>query len=181
MQKLDSTVAANPGKSLEELLSSRLINADQKAQADKKPFLQSTLKQLEEQLDHFKKFDEDTKEKHEAEKALLASSHKEELDRLKDAVENEAKTEASKALKEKLLALSRFLRTAAARRQDGDETAEENRAFEGALLLVYGGDLKAVAAMEYIINGDEEQIPTVEGELSGFTCKLTCRRGLVVC
>ena len=173
MQKLDSVIAANPGNSLDELLATRLINADQKAQGEKKPVLQSTLNQLEEQLEHYKKFDEDTKSRFEAEKSLLESSHSDELAKVKEAAETVAKAEASKDWKEKLLSLSRFLRTAAAKRQDGDETAEENRAFEGALLLVYGGDSKAVLAMENIINGNEDQIPTVEGELSGFTCEST--------
>ena len=67
--------------------------------------------------------------------------------------------------------LSKFLRAAAAKRQGGDENSGENRAFEGALLLVYGGEVSAVVAMESLIAGSEEIVPTVDGAPSGFTCE----------
>ena len=73
--------------------------------------------------------------------------------------------------KENLLVLSKFLRAAAAKRQGGDETSPENRAFEGALLLVYGGEASAVIAMESLISGSEEKVPTVESTPSEFSCK----------
>jgi hypothetical protein len=69
-----------------------------------------------------------------------------------------------------LLSLSKFLRAAASKRQDGDETAEENRAFEGALLLVYGGDMSAVSAMTKLVEGSDDLVPTVEGTPSQFSC-----------
>lgn len=68
--------------------------------------------------------------------------------------------------------LSKFLRAAAAKRQGGDENSAENRAFEGALLLVYGGEAGAVVAMEKLISGSDEKVPTVDQEPSEFTCKL---------
>ena len=49
MQKVDSIIAENPGVSLDDLVASRKINNDQKAQALKKPVLQVQLAQLEEQ------------------------------------------------------------------------------------------------------------------------------------
>ena len=78
---------------------------------------------------------------------------------------------SKKEAKDNLLVLSRFLRAAAAKRQDGDETSPENRAFEGALLLVYGGEVAAVAAMEHLIAGSEEKVPAVDSALSDYTCE----------
>ena len=170
-QKVDSIIAENPDKTLDELLASRKINADQKVQAEKKPALKANLDQLEEQLEHYKKFDEDYQKKFAAEKTSLEAAHLEELENIKNSANLEAKAEVQKTTREKLLALSRFLRAAAAKRQDGDETAEENRAFEGALLLIYGGDSSAVEAMEKLIEGSEDLVPTVEGQASNFTCK----------
>lgn len=69
-----------------------------------------------------------------------------------------------------MLVLSKFLRAAAAKRQSGDDTSSENRAFEGALLLVYGGDAGAVVAMEKLIDGSENKVPSVDQEPLDFTC-----------
>ncbi len=106
-----------------------------------------------------------------SEKAALESAHKEELERVKEAATTEATTKAKEEAKENLLVLSKFLRAAAAKRQAGDETSPENRAFEGALLWIYGGELAAVEAMEKLINGVDEKVPTVEKVPSEFTCE----------
>jgi hypothetical protein len=136
----------------------------------KKPALQASLVQLEEQIAQYKQFDLEYQKRLSAEKAALETSHNEELERVKAAATAEAQTEAKKLTKDSLLALSKFLRAAAAKRQDGDETSEENKAFEGALLLVYGGDANAVVAMENLINGSEDKVPFVDGQLSEYTC-----------
>ncbi|KAL9099883.1 MAG: hypothetical protein Q9163_004675 [Psora crenata] len=170
-QKVDSIIAENPGSTLDELLASRKINADQKAQAQKKPSLQASLTQLEEQIAQYKQFDEEYQKRLLAEKSALETSHKEELQKVKDAAVAEAVAEGKKEAKENLLALSKFLRAAAAKRQGGDETSPENRAFEGALLLVYGGEVGAVVAMESLIAGSEEKVPTVDSTPSDFTCE----------
>ncbi len=91
---------------------------------------------------------------------------------MKEAVVAQSKAEGQKEAKENLLILSKFLRAAAAKRQGGDETSPENRAFEGALLLVYGGEAGAVMAMEQLILGSDEKVPTVDQTPSEFTCKL---------
>ena len=91
-----------------------------------------------------------------------------------------AKAEGRKEAKDNLLVLSKFLRAAAAKRQDGDETTEENRAFEGALLLVYGGDANAVAAMEKLIEGSDEKVPAVSQDLLDISCKLHYDHGTQV-
>lgn len=69
-----------------------------------------------------------------------------------------------------MLVLSKFLRAAAAKRQSGDDTSNESRAFEGTLLLFYGGDAGAVVAMEKLIEGSEEKVPGVDQEPLHFTC-----------
>ncbi|KAL8717428.1 MAG: hypothetical protein Q9225_005327 [Loekoesia sp. 1 TL-2023] len=151
--------------------SARKINPDQKAQAQKKPALQASLTQLEEQVAQYKQFDEDYQKRLATEKAALETSHKEELDKVKEASISAAKAESAKEAKDNLLVLSKFLRAAAAKRQGGDETSPENRAFEGALLLVYGGEAGAVAAMESLITGTDEKVPTVDQVPSEYTYK----------
>jgi hypothetical protein len=171
MQKVDSIVAENPDKSLDELVASRKINNDQKAQALKKPSLQASLAQLEEQISQYKKFDREYQSRIATEKAALETSHKDALENLKEATFAEAKSEAKKGEKENMLVLSKFLRAAAAKRQSGDDTSGENRAFEGALLLVYGGDAGAVVAMEKLIEGSEDKVPSVDQEPLDFSCE----------
>lgn len=170
-QKVDSIMAENPNMSLDELLSSRKINQDQKAQAQKKPSLQASLAQLEEQIAQYKQFDDEYQKRISSEKLALETSHKEELEKVKEAAVTEAKAESVKTAKDNLLVLSKFLRAAAAKRQGGDETSAENRAFEGALLLIYGGEVGAVVAMEMLIAGSDEMVPTVDQTPSEFTCR----------
>ena len=106
-----------------------------------------------------------------AEKSALETAHTNELQKVKEAAVADAVAEGKKEAKENLLVLSKFLRAAAAKRQGGDETSPENRAFEGALLLVYGGEVGAVVAMESLIAGSDEKVPTVDQTPSEFTCK----------
>lgn len=165
-------MAENPGKSLDELVASKKINNDQKAQAQKKPGLQAQLAQWEEQLSQYKKIDQEYQDRLAAEKELLQSSHKSEVERLKEAVKAEAVSEFQKSFRSRLLTLSRFLRAAAARRQqDGTALSEETQAFEGALLLVYGGDIGAVTCIEKIMDGSDDVVPNTEGTLLSVTCE----------
>lgn len=69
-QRVDSIVAENPDQNLDQLLAARKINPDQKAQAQKKPSLQASLAQLEEQVAQYKQFDEDYQKRLAAEKRL---------------------------------------------------------------------------------------------------------------
>ena len=175
MVKVDSIIADNPDMTLDQLVSVRKINADQKAQALKKPSLQSQLTQLEEQITQYKKFEEEFSQRHKADKEQLAATHQEELEELRSQikpVEPEKPSEPTVPLRDSLLSLSRFLRAAAARRMLEDEfESEETKAFEGALLLLYGGDESAVDAMEKLINGAEEGVTSTEGAVLNVTCK----------
>lgn len=178
MQKVDAVLAENPGVPLDDLVASRKINNDQKLQAQKKPALQAQLTQLEEQLAQYRKIDQEYQQRVSTEKELLQSSHKAELEKLRETLKAEAAIEQQKVFKQRLLVLSRFLRTAAARRQTEDDDSEETKAFEGALLLVYGGDPSAVAAAEKLIDGAEESVPSTEGTLLNVTCELLARTTL---
>ena len=169
-QKVDSIIAENPGVSLDELAASRKINADQKAQALRKPKLQAELAQLEEQIAQYKKFDQEYQEKHAREKELLQKSHSGELEALRETLKAEAAIEQKNVFREKILTLSRFLRAAAARRQLEDDNSELTKAFEGALLQVYGGDAVAVSAAEKLIEGADDGVPSTEGVLLSTTC-----------
>lgn len=170
MQKVDSIIAENPGVALDDLVASRKINNDQKAQALKKPVLQAQLAQLEEQVVHYKKFDQEYQQKLATEKALIQSAHNEELEKLRETLKAEAAIELEKTFKERILILSRFLRAAAARRQLEDDDTDVTKAFEGALLLVYGGDASAVTAAEKLIQGSEDTVPSTEGVPLSVTC-----------
>ncbi|KAI4763263.1 hypothetical protein E4T51_03726 [Aureobasidium sp. EXF-12344] len=166
MTKLDSILAENPGKSLDELLASRKINADQKAQASKKPALQASLAQLEEQIAQYKKVDADYQSRMSAQHSHLTSSHQAEIEKMKADLTGQLEEQLNSALRQKLLTFSQFLRAAAAKRVIEEEAdSDESKAFEGALLLVYGGDDKAVDAVMNLITGSDEQVPSVEGEL----------------
>jgi hypothetical protein len=174
MTKLDSILAENPGKSLDELLASRKINADQKAQASKKPALQASLAQLEEQIAQYKKVDADYQSRMSAQHSHLTSTHQGEIEKLKADLKDQLEEQLNAALRQKLLTFSQFLRAAAAKRVIEEEAdSDESKAFEGALLLVYGGDDKAVDAVMNLITGSDEQVPSVEGELLPVKCKKT--------
>jgi hypothetical protein len=67
------------------------------------------------------------------------------------------------------LTLSRFLRAAAARRQLEDDDSDLTKAFEGALLQVYGGDAAAVMAAEKLIDGADDGVPSTEGVVLDVT------------
>lgn len=117
MSKVTEIVAANPGVSLDELVSTRAINADQKAQYQKRPALESQLAQFEEQLNTYKKFEQELQNKAAQEKTVLQQGHSEELEKLRNTLKEEAALEVKKTFREQFLTLSRFLRAAAARRQ----------------------------------------------------------------
>ncbi|WQF82461.1 hypothetical protein CDEST_07475 [Colletotrichum destructivum] len=168
--KIDNLIAENPGKSLDDLVASRTINADQKAQYLKKPALQAQISQYEEQLAQYKKIDQEYRARAVSEKAELEKSFAEKLEKEKAAAVAEAKAQLEAQLEgdsinSKLLTLSQFLRLAAARRsEDADPNVEENRALEGVLLAIYTGDENAVATMLKLIDGTDEQTYSVNGE-----------------
>lgn len=171
MQKVDSIIAANPETSLDDLVASRKINSDQKAQAQKKPALQASLAQFEEQISQYRKFDEEYQQRASSEKAQLKAAHAKELEDLQKSLKEEGVAESQQLLRQRLLTLSRFLRAAAARRQEDDETSDETKAFEGVLLLLYGGDNVAVDAAEKLICDAEDGVLSTEGTLLTVTCK----------
>jgi undecaprenyl pyrophosphate synthase len=164
-------MAENPGLSLDELVAAKKINADQKASAEKRPALIATVNQLEEQVVMYKKFDQEYEQRFAAEKASMENAHKAELERVKEDLLSEHASTSTQKAQDDLLVLSKFLRAAAAKRVNGDEGPNENRAFEGALLQVYGGEDTAVAAMQKLILGSDEQVPGVDSEAVEYTCK----------
>ncbi|KAF2722041.1 hypothetical protein K431DRAFT_312006 [Polychaeton citri CBS 116435] len=164
MQKAESVVAENPGVDLDELIKQKKLNADQKAQVQKKPQLQSQLAQYEEQVKHFQKLDGDYQAQMKKQKEELEAAHTSDLQKAKDEVAKSGAANVDIEVRKKLLTFSRFLRAAAAKRNE-EETAEsdESKAFEGALLLVYGGDEQAVDTALKLINGSDEQVLGIDG------------------
>ncbi|PMD56448.1 uncharacterized protein K444DRAFT_645155 [Hyaloscypha bicolor E] len=172
--KVDNILAENPGTTLDELVVARKINADQKAQILKKPQLQASLTQLEEQIAQYKKFDQEYKARSQTEKAefekTFTDKASKELEEAVAAAKSEAETNALKEQKNNLLLLSQFLKLAAIRRGE-DEAAEleESKALEGLLAQVYAGDATAVSAMLNLIQGSSETIVSVMGEALSVT------------
>jgi hypothetical protein len=178
MAKTDAVIKENPDVSLDDLVAQRKINQDQKASALKKPHLQAQLITLEEQVQQYKKFDADLQQQLQKQKSELTSNHGEALEKLKSELQAEAAARSETELKSKLLIFSQFLRAAADRRNaEHDEEDDENRAFEGTLLLVYGGDQKAVDTALSLIEGSDEQVTSIEGSLLPVKCKFSQRIG----
>ncbi|KAK1083345.1 hypothetical protein LTR33_003314 [Friedmanniomyces endolithicus] len=166
LAKTDAVVAENPGVSLDDLVSQKKINADQKAAAEKKPGLQLQLQQAEEQVKVFQEVDAGHQAQLTKQKDDMTSQHAKEMEKTKEDLQKEGVATSSSELRKKLLVFSQFLRTAAAKRnvEDNSDPAE-NEAFEGALLLAYGGDEKAVDTAVAIIDGTDEKVPNIEGTL----------------
>lgn len=169
--KVDSIIAENPGKTLDELIATKKINADQKAQALKKPALQAQVAQLEEQISQYKQFASHYEERLTSQKTALEIAHKEELDAVREKAGADYKESHQNEIRSQLLTLSQFLRAAASIRRAGDETAIESRAFEGVLFQVYGGSTDAVDAMLKLSSGADEKVVAVEGDVLDVTCE----------
>lgn len=166
--KLDSILKEHPGKSVDDLVSERLINADQKQQILKKPALQAQVAQYEEQLAQYIKVDEQYKTQAASEKADFEKT----LQKAKEDAVAEAKEESNKNLRGNLLILSQFLRLAAYRREEAaDPESDESQAIEGVLLAIYAGDEGAVNSMLRLVEGSSDQILSVPGEQLETTCK----------
>lgn len=180
MTKVDNIIKENPNLSLDDLVAARKINVDQKAQALKKPALQAQLAQYEDQLATFRKIEAEHQAELDKERSSLVSRHAQELESTRNAVEEKAAAKAKKVERSRLLLLSRFLAAAADRRNNGEDTSEEGKAFEGVLLLVYGGDSGAVAAMEKLIDGVDEKVCAVDGMETDVTCE-SCLLSFFIC
>lgn len=174
MAKTDAVLKENPNVSLDDLVAQRKLNQDQKASALKKPQLQAQLVTLDEQVQQYKKFDAEFQQQLLKQKTDLTSTHSEELEKIKKEAQAEAAARSQAELKSKLLIFSQFLRAAAARRNaEEDSEEDENRAFEGTLLLVYGGDQKAVETALNLIEGSDEQVTSIEGTLLPVKCRFS--------
>lgn len=174
--KTDPIIDQHKGKSLDELVEAKIINGDQRAQRLKKPQLEAQLAQYEEQLAQYKKVDEEYRSRSVADKATLEKSliekfEKEKADAINELTEKAA-ADAKQSLHDSLLALSQFLRLAAARRsEEADAGLDENMALEGVLLNVYSGDEHAVSTMLKLIEGSSEQTRSVTGDELQTTCE----------
>ncbi|KAH8593341.1 hypothetical protein B0O99DRAFT_220424 [Bisporella sp. PMI_857] len=159
----------NPDKSLEELVTERKINNDQKAQIQKLPTLLAQLATWEDQVEQLKKIELEYKTNLAADKAnfekTITERHAKELDEAVAKVKADAAAKSEKDQRSALLIVSQFLRLAAVRRgEEADADLDENKALEGALTLVYEGNQKAVEVMLKIIQGSEDTTISVNNE-----------------
>ncbi len=166
--KTDTLLAEHKGKTLDELVASKILNTDQKAQILKKPALQAQLATFEEQLSQYQRVHDQYAAQAAAEKAEFEKT----IQKLKADAAVKAKQTFDKSFEDNLLLLSQFLRLAAYRREEGgNPEADENQAIEGVLLAIYSGDSSAVAAMMKLMEGSGEQVISVPGEKLESTCK----------
>lgn len=151
-------------------MAEKKINADQKAQALKKPALQAQVAQIEEQFAHYKEFATQYEERLTAQKAALEKAHQEELEAVRANAVADTTEAASRELRQQLFTLSKFLCAAANARRAGETESIESRALEGVLFQVYAGNQDAVSSMIKLINGADEKVPSVEGLDLEFSC-----------
>ncbi|KAJ8117518.1 hypothetical protein ONZ43_g4191 [Nemania bipapillata] len=183
--KTDPIVEQHQGKTLDELVEARIINADQRAQRLKRPQLEAQLAQFEEQLAQYKKVDEDYRSRSLADKAALEKTltdkfEKEKADVVRELTEKAA-DDTKHSLHDSLLALSQFLRLAAARRSDPEADAglDENMALEGVLLNVkaaaaaYVAPFVAIQAEAETTETTAEPVTAVESDLTVVHAGLT--------
>lgn len=156
---------------MDELVVEKKINADQKAQALKKPSLQATVAQIEEQISHLKEFAAYYEERLATQKAELEQAHEEQLAALREQADADAAEASKKDFSQQLLNLSKFLCAAATMRRSGDESSNESRAFEGVLYQIYGGTQDAVSSMLKIIEGADDKVVGVDGTALEITCE----------
>ena len=171
LSKSDAIVAENKGASLDELVAQKKLNSDQRAALQKKPQIQQQLASLEDQITQYRQFDADSQARLSKQKAELEDKHGKESAELREQLQASGVEASAKQLKEKLLIFSQFLRCAAAKRQEEERESAEAKAFEGALLLVYGGDDTAVETALKLIEGTDELVPGIEEEDLGIKCE----------
>ena len=150
-------------------MAAKKLNNDQKNQILKKPGLQAQVAQLEEQLNNFRSFAQEFDEKFAKEKAGLIESHEAEILAAKEKATQDAESVKEQAVVDGLRVISHFLHAAASKRQSEDIDSDEARAFEGTLLLVYQGNEASLDTLKHLIDGSDEKVPDVGGELLGFT------------
>jgi hypothetical protein len=177
--KAEKIVADNPSESLDQLVSSKKLNNDQKAQVLNRPSLQTRLTQLEEQLSQYRSFAQELEERFNREKATLIQEHEAEVARLKEEAETKAQEQAetkaqdhgakSKDFEGSLKVVSDFLHAAASKRSQLDESMDERRAFEGALLLVYQGNEASLSTLHNLIDGSDDKVLDTDGTPVDFT------------
>ena len=90
-----------PGVSIDDLVASRKINADQKASIQKKPQLEAQLSALEEQLMHYKKFDSEFQSQLQKQKEELTGQHQQELEKTREDMRLFGVTQSEAKLREK--------------------------------------------------------------------------------
>lgn len=161
--------------SLDELVTARKINADQKAQILKKPALNAAIKQLEDQIVQYKKLLSEFNVSFAAEKAELVeslnASHKTQLEEKITAAKEEAAAAFQQKQETGLLLVSKFLQLAAQRRgEEHDPELDENKSIEALLHKVYLGNENAVSCMLKLVNGSEDT-SSFQGERLTTTCK----------
>lgn len=169
VQKTEAVIREFPTTSLEDLVTQKKINADQKAQILKKPQLEAQLKQFEEQQKQLKDFSQELEARHEKDKSTLLETHKTEIEKAKEEAKHQATEDAATKVKEALQVVCQFLHAAAYKRQQEDVDEQESKAYEGVLFHLYQGNSTALDAMTNLVEGNETPVKDPQGDEIEFT------------
>lgn len=151
-------------------MKQKKINADQKAQVQKKPQLEAQLAQLEEQQKNYAELTADLEARFDKEKASLTEAHEAEIEKLKEESTQSSTTSTASKVKEALHVTCQFLHAAAYQRQRDDVEEIERQAYEAVLFHLYQGNATALETLTKVVDGQEEKVvdPT-SGDTLDFT------------
>lgn len=169
VSKTEATIADHPGLTLDDLVTKKKINADQKAQILKKPQLEAQLAQLEEQQKNFNEFAADFDVRMNKQKSSLTEAHEAEIEKLKEQAAKAAIKDSEKKVHEALKVVIQFLHAAAYKRTQEDVDPEESRSYEALLFHIYQGNHTALNALENLITGKDEKTTEPSGEDIDYT------------
>lgn len=169
VSKTETTITDHPGVSLDDLVKQKKINADQKAQIQKKPQLEAQLAQLEEQQKNYTDLTHDLEARFEKEKASLNEAHEAEIEKVKDELSQSSTTATTSKIKEALHVTCQFLHAAAFQRQRDDVEESEKQAYEAVLFHLYQGNSTALETLTKVVEGQQEKVADPSGDLLDFT------------
>ena len=169
VSKTEATITESGGLSLDALLEKRKINADQKAQIQKKPQLEAQLSQLEEQQKNYTELIQDLEARFEQEKSSLVESHNAEIEKVREEATHSSTTASTSKVKDALQVACQFLHAAAYQRQREDVGENEKQAYEAVLFHLYQGNSSALDTLVSVVEGTEVNVSDPSGDPIEYT------------
>lgn len=167
--KTEAIVNEHKGTSLDELVSQKKINADQKAQILKKSSLEDQLAQLENQHKVILDVIQDSETRFVKEKQDLVQSHQAEAEKVKEEATRDSNERTKSKVREALHITCQFLHAAAFQRQREDVEEIERSAYETVLFRLYQGNNTALDTLSNVVEGSNEKIVENGGNVLDYT------------